>query len=82
MTRHQINTTLSTRSIDVAAFVAAVTGTDPEIVFAGTMASFAFPSTAETRDTLIAYECGGLCEARKLLEIRGQLFRRIKGGRQ
>ena len=81
MPRHQ-STTISTRSIDVAAFVAAVTGTDPEIVFAGTMASFAFSSTTATRDALISYECGGPCEARKLLEIRGQLFRRIKGGRQ
>lgn len=79
MTRPQTGT-ITTRSIDVAAFIIAATGVDCSIVFTGTMATFSFPSDYGTRDALVAYECAGEVEGKKLLEIRNQLFRRIKGG--
>lgn len=80
MNRPQIGT-ITTRSIDTASYVMAATGVDCSIIFTGSMASFAFPSDFATRDALVSYECGGQVEGKKLLEIRNQLFRRIKGGR-
>lgn len=78
MNRPQV---LATKSIDLASFIAAKTGKECRVMFSGSVASFEFPNDLETRDCLISYECGGEVEGRKLLEIRNQLFRRLKGGR-
>ncbi len=79
MARNQMNT-ISTRSIDSAAYVKTKTGRDCSIRFDGPLATFVFSSDFETRDALVSFECGGEVEGKKLLEIRSQLFRRIKGG--
>lgn len=73
---------IQTRSIDTASYIMACTGQDCTITFAGgSIASFQFESNIMTRDALVSFECGGETEGKKLLEIRNQLFRRIKGGR-
>jgi hypothetical protein len=78
--RPQIGT-ITTRSIDAASYVMATTDIDCSVIFAGSLASFSFPSDFATRDALVSYECGGQVEGKQLLAIRNQLFRRIKGGR-
>lgn len=78
MTRPQI---IKTRSIDLASYIGAKAGRDCQIVFEGQIASFVFEKDFETVDALSSYECGGEVEGRKILEIRNQLFKRIKGGR-
>jgi hypothetical protein len=81
MTRPQ-NGTITTRSIDTAAYIMAATGTDCSVSFiSGAIASFIFSSDVATRDALISFETGGEVEGRRLLEIRNQLFRRVKGVR-
>lgn len=73
--------TLTTRSIDTAAFVQAVTGQEPSLIYTGSMCSFIFVSNILTRDALISFETGGETEGRLLLDIRGRLFQRLRGGR-
>jgi hypothetical protein len=81
MTRTQSNGTISTRSIDTAAYVMAATGQDCTLSFvSGSIATFVFQSDFATRDALVSFETGGEVEGKRLLEIRNQLFRRIKGG--
>ena len=78
MDRHQI---IKTQSIDLAAYVSAKTGRDCQITFESHIASFSFENNFETSGALVSYQCGGEAEGRKILEIRNQLFRRIRGGR-
>jgi hypothetical protein len=72
---------INTRSIDVAAFIIAVSKQDCTISFAGgAIGTFSFESNSSTRDALISYETGGMVEGKLLFESRNQLFRRIRGG--
>jgi hypothetical protein len=81
MTRPQ-NGTISTRSIDTAAYIIAATDQDCSVSFlSGSIASFIFSSDSSTRNALISFETGGEVEGKKLLDARNQLFRRIKGVR-
>ena len=81
MTRNQINH-IKTRSIDTASYIMAVSGQDCTVSFSDDIASFCFESNLVTRDALVGFETGGEVEGKRLLEIRNQLFRRIKGGRR
>ncbi len=75
--------TISTSNIDVAASVQTVTGIIPEIVYsdAAVIASFMFPATPVVREALVGYETGLNLEAKRLLGVRNQLFRRLKVAR-
>jgi hypothetical protein len=71
---------ISTQVINVAAFIIAATDQDCTISFYGNLATFTFPSNLLTRDALIGYETDMEVSGRRLLTVRDQLFRRIRGG--
>lgn len=73
--------TIKTQSIDHAATIQAVTGTEPTIDHGGQLSTFTFPATQAVKDVLVGYETGLKVEARRLLAVRNQLFRRLRGGR-
>lgn len=71
------------KSIDVAATVQAATGQTPELLFeGGSIATFVFNNSPEVVQSLALYEIGLNVDAKNLLTVRNQLFRRLKGGRQ
>jgi hypothetical protein len=71
----------STSNIEQAATIMTVTGIDPELSFDGTgRATFKFPSTSEVSTVVMQYESGIDADARTLLTVRNQLFRRVRGG--
>jgi hypothetical protein len=76
-------TFITTQNLNIAAYIMAVAGDDCQISFSGNgRASFIFQSNPATRNALLNYEQGGLVEGAKLLRLRDQLFRRIRGGKQ
>ena len=75
--------TYSTKSIEIGSTIKAVTGIDPDPCFNdGTgIATFEFPLTQAVADVVMQYESGSLLvDARTLLTVRNQLYRRIKRG--
>lgn len=71
-----------TKNIEQAATIQTVTGIDPIISFDGSgMATFTFSGTPEVFETVINYDTGIQADARKLLNNRNQLFKRIRGWR-
>lgn len=46
------------------------------------IATFSFPGLPEVIDVVLGYESGIQAEARKLLNTRNQLFKRVRGGRR
>ncbi len=73
--------TFKTKNIDLASFIIAVSGEDCTVNFCGPLADFEFPSNYVTRDALAGFETGMMVEGCKLLSIRNQLFRRIRGAK-
>jgi hypothetical protein len=71
-----------TRNIEQASVIIVVTKIDPLISFddAG-IATFTFPSSFEVANVIMMYESGINVDARTILSIRNQLFKRIRGGR-
>lgn len=76
-----MNRPYHTKSIDQAAAIQAKTGIDPTIIFQETgIAIFEFPLTSDVTDVVLTYESGCQVDARAILTIRNQIFRRLKGG--
>lgn len=71
---------LRIQELNKAAFIWAATTEDPSIQFDGHMASFGFSRVAAASAALVAYETGGVVEAKTFGRLRDALFRRIKGG--
>ncbi|NVN97331.1 hypothetical protein HXX01_03830 [Candidatus Nomurabacteria bacterium] len=71
-----------TKNIEQASAIIVVTQIDPLISFddAG-IATFTFPGTFEVANVIMMYESGLDVDARTILSIRNQLFKRIRGGR-
>lgn len=74
--------TIKLKSIDLAAVVQAVTDEQPLVTYlnGNHLAQFEFSATERVKDAILRYEQGLCIEARKLLTIRTQLYRRIRGG--
>ena len=75
--------TYCTKSIEISTTIKAITGIDPDPCFHdGTgIATFEFPLTQAVADVVMRYESGSLLvDARTLLTVRNQLYRRIKRG--
>ena len=74
--------TYRTKNIEQAATIQAVTGFTPEIIFDETgLACFCFPVNDEVISVVMRYDSGIPVDARSVLTIRNQLYKRIKGGR-
>lgn len=73
--------TIETQNIDLAATVQAVTGAEPIINHGGQLSTFTFPAAQAVKDVLVGYETGLKVEARRLLTVRNQLFRRLRARR-
>lgn len=80
MTRPQA---IIVKDINVAAFIWAVTGQDPEIVFPSgqTLASFKFDRTYAVADALEGYQTGLAVEGKRLLNCRESLWVRLRRSR-
>ena len=71
-----------TKNIDLASTIKAVTGIDPDICFNGSgIATLEFPMTNAVAHVVMSYESGIHVEARTLLAVRNQLYKRVRGGR-
>jgi len=70
---------LRIQELNKAAFIWAVLKEEPSIQFDGHMASFGFNNVAEASAALIAFETGGVVEAKAFSRLRDSLFRRIRG---
>lgn len=76
-----MNRPYRTKSIDQAAAIQAKTGIVPKIIFQETgIALFEFPLSPDVTNVVLSYESGCLVDARNVLTIRNQIFRRLKGG--
>lgn len=71
-----------TKNIEQAATIMTVTKANPLISFDYSgIATFTFPGSFEVATVVMLYESGIQVDARTLLSIRNQLFKRIRGGR-
>lgn len=70
---------LRIQELNKAAFIWAITQEEPSIQFDGHMASFGFNQTGDASAALIAFETGGVVEAKAFGRLRDSLFRRIRG---
>lgn len=71
-----------TKNVELASTIMTVTGFDPLISFDGSgLAIFGFPFLPEVLEVIFDYDTGIQADARKLLNNRNQLFKRIRGGR-
>jgi hypothetical protein len=77
------NQPIKIKSVDVASVLQKVTGEEPELMYesGSTVATFLFKHSDKIMNTLAMYEIGLQVDAKDLLAIRNQLFRRLKGGR-
>jgi len=70
-----------TKNIEQAATIQTVTKIEPFISFDDSgIATFTFPGTFEVANVVMLYEHSIHVDARSLLSIRNQLFKRIRGG--
>lgn len=73
--------TYSTKNIELAAAIQATIGLKPSISFDGSgLATLTFSVTSDVTSTVMQYEADLQIDARTILTIRNQLFKRIKGG--
>lgn len=71
------------QNVDIAAVIQTATGIEPVLSFGdgSGLANFTFPADHCIMETLVQYEQQLQLEAKRLLSVRNQLFRRLKGGR-
>lgn len=75
--------TYNTKNIELGATIQTRTSLAPDICFhdGGGIATLEFPLTQAVADVVMQYESGSLLvDARTLLTVRNQLYRRIKRG--
>lgn len=74
--------TYRTKNIELGSTIKTVAVISPDISFDGQgIATLEFPMTQAVADVVMRYESGILVDARTLLTVRNQMYRRIKGGR-
>lgn len=75
--------TYTTKNIELGSAIKTVAHVDPDVCFhdGSGIASLEFPLTQAVADVVMRYESGSLLvDARTLLTVRNQLYRRIKRG--
>lgn len=74
--------TYTTKNLELGATIKAVTGIDADVsIKENGIATLEFPMVQAVADVVMRYESGILVDARTVLTIRNQMYRRIKGGR-
>lgn len=73
--------TYQTKNLELGSTIKTLTKLDPDISFDGQgIATLEFPMTQAVADVVMKYESGILVDARTLLTVRNQMYRRIRGG--
>ena len=74
--------TYQTKNLELGITIYTVTGTSPDICFhdGSGIATLEFPMTQAVADVVMRYESGILVDARTILTVRNQIYRRVRGG--
>lgn len=75
--------TYRTTNLELGSTIKAVEKIDPGLTFdAQGIATLEFPMSQGVTDVVLRYESGILVDARTILTVRNQLYRRVREGRQ
>ena len=76
-----MTTTYQTKNLELGSTIIAVVGIDPNICFDGQgIATLEFPMSQAVADVVLRYEAGISVDARTLLTVRNQIYKRVRGG--
>ena len=79
-----MTTTYQTKNLELGITIKTCTVIDPDICFDGQgIAILEFPLTQAVADVVMRYESetGVMVNARTILNVRNQIYRRVRGGR-
>lgn len=73
--------TYQTKNLEIGSTIKTITGLDPDISFDGQgMATLQYPMTQAVSDVVMRFESGIQVDARTVLTVRNQIYKRVRGG--
>lgn len=76
-----MKTTYQTKNLELGSTIKAVVGIDPNICFDSQgIATLEFPMSQAVADVVMRYESGILIDARTLITVRNQIYKRVRSG--